>query len=75
MFQKALARNRLLAHGRRMQLRADQDRLLRALSHPVARDGALPFSGALAGLRHYLTARQTRCLPAAGCLLRRAHGV
>ena len=35
-FQKALARNRLLAHGRRMQLRADQDRLLRTPSHPVA---------------------------------------
>ena len=72
-FQEALARNRQLAHRRRMQLRADQDRLPRTLSHPVARDRGLPFSGALAGLRNYLTARQTRCLPAAGCLLRRAH--
>ena len=72
-FQEALARNRQLAHRRRMQLRADQDRLPRTLSHPVACGGVLPFRGALAGLRHYLTARQTRCLPAVGCLLRRAH--
>ena len=71
--QKALARNRQLAHRRRMQLRADQDGPPRTLPHPVARDRALPFRGALAGLRHYLTARQTRCLPAVGCLLRRAH--
>ena len=76
-FQKALARNRQLAHRRRMQLRADQDRLPRTPSHTVAvavaRDRALPFRGAQAGLRHCPTARQTRCLPAAGYLLRRTH--
>ena len=72
-FQQPLTRNRQLAHRRRMQLRADQDRLPRTLPHPVACGGALPFQGALPGLRQYLTARQTRCLPAVGCLPRSAH--
>ena len=39
--QKTLAPNRLLAHGRRMQLRGDQDRLLRTRSPTVARGESL----------------------------------
>ena len=72
---KALARNRQLAHRRRMQFRADQDQLLPALPNSVARDGVLQFRHALTGLRLYLTKRPGRYRREARRLLRRAHGI